>query len=85
MKSEFKYENAAKGLMVTQNTEVTPEDLAEMFWELTENQQALFFSRFLDITSKHEFELQMQAVSKSTHLYENGLLAMRIIGESIEP
>lgn len=85
MQTGFKYERGGKGLIATQKTEITPEDLAEMFWELNANEQARFFNFFFEITPKKDFEIQMIAASKSNYMAKDGLVAMRIIGESIEP
>ena len=60
---------------------VTPQELAEAFWEMTEGGQAEFFSRLAHLNPEQQaFPVQMMQVSQSKLLTSEGARVMRTIG-----
>lgn len=69
----------------TIETEVTPtpEELAECFWEMGSDQQALFFNKLGEL-SGHLLCFQLQDVTYSEALNREGRNAMGVIGDYAE-
>lgn len=60
---------------------VTPQELAEAFWELFSDGQAEFFSRLANLDPEQQtFPVQMMHVSQSKLLTSEGMRVMRTIG-----
>ena len=60
---------------------VTPQELAEAFWEMTEGDQAKFFSCLANLDPQQQaFPVQMMHVSQSGLLTREGERVMRTIG-----
>ena len=67
-----------KTIAAAVTAEITGEDVADLFWDLCEEGQALFFNRLWDFK---EMPFQLQAVTDSIHLSDQGRTAMAKIGE----
>lgn len=66
----------------TFEVELTPEQLAEEFWEMDAGQQARFFNHLFEQTPEYWlFQKQMAAVHSSTALETGGRAAMLTIGD----
>ena len=61
----------------------TPEELAECFWEMGSDQQAVFFNKLGEI-SGHFLCFQLQAVIDSETLNREGRHAMGVISDYAE-
>jgi len=62
------------------DVEPTPEELAEVFWHMDDQEQARFFTKLGDI-SGIKLTMQMACVADSDALSFNGKQAMHMIGE----
>lgn len=60
--------------------EMTPERLADLFWEMDADDQAKFFSTLGVIAGVDDFSTQMNSVSHSTYLNNSGSEIMDCIG-----
>ena len=65
------------------DVELTPEDLADRFAELTSDEQARFFNRVAEVSSKwtRPFEFQLQSITEEKELTLAGRRIMQGIGE----
>lgn len=61
----------------------TPDELASVFWGMSGGDQALFFNRLGEL-SGHMLCFQLQAVTDSILLNQQGRNAMMVIGEYSE-
>ncbi len=61
-------------LKITRQTEVTvtPEFLAEMFWEMNADEQAAFFNHIGELTNADEWGSQVDAILESDALDKFG-------------
>jgi hypothetical protein len=66
----------------TETIEVTPELLAEAFWEMDARQQADFFNYLFCLTTKEDFEQQMFNCSQLA--CDDAKLIMSEIGKAAE-
>lgn len=64
-----------------QEVEITPEFLAEIFTELTSDDQVKFFEYLTKLWSKDDFDKQMYAVKFYHDISDEAVQFMRIIGE----
>lgn len=63
----------------------TPDELAQEFWNLNSDEQAVFFNHlFLRAGSRHSLEMQMLHVVKSQSSTYVAIDTMRIIGSVCE-
>lgn len=62
----------------TVETYITGKELADLFWSMNENQQALFFN---ELGAKHRLAVQLQAVQDCELLNGAGRYAMGMIGD----
>lgn len=74
---------------VTQEIDITPKDLARIFCDFHDEQQAEFFSEIGEIIKSWEFgsysfEMQMCDVADNNLLSEEGLNVMATIGSMAE-
>ena len=63
----------------TQLIEITPEQLAEMFWEMDDSDQAEFFHSLFIVSDFQLLDTQMYGVGKLATEY--GLRVMHLIGK----
>lgn len=70
----------AKILIVKTLTEVTPEILADLFWNMSSEDQAKFYNH-LDNISDFYFPFQLQAITEEDGLTLAGRRVMQQIGE----
>lgn len=63
----------------TTTVEVTPKQLAEIFWEMDDDEQAEFFQQLFVVSGLPNLDNQMYAVSKSATEY--ALRTMYTIGK----
>lgn len=61
----------------------TPYELAHAFWSMGEREQALFFNH-LGLISEDRLPFQLQAISQSDDLADDGRYAMNLIGDYSE-
>jgi len=61
-------------------TDATPNDVAEMFWDMNQKEQAAFFNH-LDEISDYHFPFQLQAITEDDGLTLAGRRVMQSIGE----
>ena len=61
--------------------DVTPRQLAEAFWSMADDEQAVFFNTLGQYTGGLNFTMQMLAIDQSGILTRDGRCAMLHIGE----
>lgn len=62
---------------------LTPQELAQEFWCLDGNEQALFFNKLGEL-AQHRLPMQLQYIQDSTKLNQDGRYAMSTIGNYSE-
>lgn len=71
---------------LTVDIELTPEDLADCFCDLYDNEQAFFFNRIAEVVATwgKPFCFQLQYISNNKALTSDGKEIMSMIGEYSE-
>lgn len=54
----------ALSVTTTQDIEVTPEQMAVLFWSMGSDEQITFFNKLADIAHRHDFEMQMLYITE---------------------
>jgi hypothetical protein len=73
-------------MKITRDIEVkpSPQELAEMFWDMGSHEQAAFFNHLHLLAGGVKLRGQLYFVSLSTDLNEFGRAGMRYIGEAAD-
>jgi len=61
--------------------ELSPEMIAEAFWELDDTQQAKFYNHLADLASEWNLSMQMQYITDNKELTLGGRRVMGKIGD----
>jgi hypothetical protein len=68
-----------KEITVDYQLEITPQEIAQLFWSLPSDGQAQFFNELASISDA--LPMQLEYVRQDPTLTPKGLQAMRMIGE----